>query len=93
MHFVELDVTPGAEEQLASDYRERFAPAISAQPGFRAVRLFRPRAGSRWLLLIEFDSEEERLAWVATPVHQAVWPALARSCTSASGTDFEEELR
>ncbi len=90
MHVVELDVTPGADTELIAAFAERFRPAIAAQPGFRSVRLLRPRDGAGWLLLIEFASDEDRLAWVATPLHDEAWPAIARSCDAASGADFDE---
>lgn len=90
MHFVELEVTSGSEAQLVADYRARFRPAISQQPGLRSVRLLRPRDGQRWLLLIEFEHDAQRQAWVATPLHQEVWPVLYRSCDAASGADFED---
>ncbi len=90
MHVVDMEVAPGKEEQLVADYRNQFQPAITSQPGFRAVRLLRPDESSRWLLLIEFDTEQNRMAWVATPEHQQAWPALARSCSSAHGADFNE---
>ena len=41
-------------------------------------------------MLIDFASENERLAWVATPLHAQVWPLLARSCDAAQGADFDE---
>ena len=90
MHVVELEVTPGEETQLISDFASRFRPAIAAQPGFVSVHMLRPREGASWLMLIDFASENERLAWVATPLHAQVWPLLARSCDAAQGADFDE---
>jgi heme-degrading monooxygenase HmoA len=77
---VDLEVSAGKEQGLSDTYVSVFRPAISQQPGFRSVTLLRPQEGSRWLLLIGFESEEDRLRWVATDLHQEVWPALAASC-------------
>ena len=90
MHVVELDVEQGNEDELVDSYHRVFAPAISAQPGFRTVRLLKPADGFRWLLLIEFATERDRVNWVATPQHQRAWPVLGRLCSSASGTNFED---
>lgn len=90
MHFVELDVQPGKEDQLTGNYRRIFVPAISAQPGFRAVRLLKPADGHRWLLLIEFATEQDRERWVATPEHEEAWPALGGLCSSARGANFDD---
>ncbi|HTW99219.1 MAG TPA: antibiotic biosynthesis monooxygenase [Acidimicrobiales bacterium] len=90
MHIVELEVTTGSEAQLVADYRARFRPAVGQQPGFRSVALLRPKVGQRWLLHIEFEHDAQRQAWVATPLHQEVWPRLYRSCDTARGADFED---
>ena len=70
----------GAEQQLCDAYVSVFRPAVSRQPGFQSVTLVRPHEGARWLLLIGFESEEDRLAWVATDLHQEAWPAIAATC-------------
>jgi heme-degrading monooxygenase HmoA len=90
MHVVELEVTPGEETRLLNDFASRFRPAIASQPGFVSVQLLQPREGATWLMLIDFASDNERLAWVATPLHAQVWPLLARSCDAAQGADFDQ---
>ena len=50
-------------------YSTKFRYAISQQPGFRTVRLFTAEDDKPWLLLIDFDSEDTRLKWVATAEH------------------------
>ncbi len=90
MHVVELEVTPGEETRLLNDFASRFRPAIAAQPGFVSVQILRPREGATWLMLIDFASDNERLAWVGTPLHDQVWPLLAGSCDAARGADFDE---
>lgn len=89
MHVVELEVAPGKEVALLAEYIGSFRPAVASQPGFRSVALLRSAAGARWLLLIDFVTEEQREAWVRTPLHQDVWPKLAASCRSFSASGFE----
>jgi heme-degrading monooxygenase HmoA len=79
---VDLDVDPMLEQQLLGAFRDIFAPAIRTQPGFLDVRLLRPRSqetGLNYRLLISFQSEEQRKQWVATDLHQEVWPAIERT--------------
>jgi heme-degrading monooxygenase HmoA len=87
--IVELEVSPGGEDNLELVFAGTFRPAISAQPGFEAVTLLRPERGQRWLLEIRFVNEERRLAWVATERHQAVWPEIDRLCVQVKSELFE----
>jgi len=88
--LVELGVRSGEETRLAEAFTSTFRPAVSAQPGFRSVRLLRPAAeGGLWFLEIEFVDEERRLAWVGTDLHQEVWPRIDTHCDSAVPAVFE----
>ena len=63
-------------------FNDLFSPAIRKQPGFVHVRLLRLRGQApdfNFRLLIGFESEEQRQQWVATDVHQEVWPAIERT--------------
>ena len=70
--IVELEVSPGAEDDLERAFVNNFRPAISA--------LLRPPGGQRWLLEVRFVDEAKRLAWVATDIHRKVWPEIERLC-------------
>jgi heme-degrading monooxygenase HmoA len=87
--IVELHVRTGGESKLESAFASVFRPAISKQPGFQEVTLMRPGQGNRWLLEIRFVDEESRLAWVATDLHQNVWPRLDVLCDQAVPEVFE----
>lgn len=89
--IVSLRVRAGAEDKLVADFTGTFRPAISAQPGFQRVALLRPPPGQPWLLDIRFTDEPSRLAWVATPLHQEVWPRLEASCEQADTVVYEEQ--
>ena len=64
---VDLQLQPGAGPELEKTFCDVFRPAISAQPGFSGVALLHstPEA-DHYRLVIEFQSEELRLDWVAT---------------------------
>jgi heme-degrading monooxygenase HmoA len=73
---VELQVRAGEEDALVDTFRSAFRPAIADQPGFVSVRLLRPMDPGKWVLQIEFSDEPLRLAWVASDLHQEVWPQI-----------------
>jgi heme-degrading monooxygenase HmoA len=79
---LELDVK--REKEMLTNYRNVFRPTISKQPGFVSLTLLKLRAekqgkapaGCTYRLIISFQTEEQRLAWVATPAHQKAWPMV-----------------
>gem|GEM_PF-917991 len=84
---VDLDVDPTREAELRAAFRQVFRPAISKQPGFLEVRLLKVRGAvagepprdANYRLLIAFDSEQRRQAWVAGEDHQRAWPAIEKT--------------
>lgn len=87
---VDLDVDPSQEAELRRAFRAVFRPAISKQPGFVSVRLLKLRgevvgeAPKEWnyRLVISFQSEEQRQAWVKSEDHQRAWPAIEKTLRS-----------
>jgi len=84
---VDLDVDPAKESDLLAALRKVFRTAISKQPGFVSVRLLKlrqavvgeaPKTASH-RLLISFQTEEQRQAWVKTDDHQQAWPAIEKT--------------
>lgn len=78
---VELHVHATAAEGNAAAIEETFLkvfyPAVSRQPGFKHSNLLRiPGKPGEYLLTIAFESEDLRLRWVATDLHQEVWPQM-----------------
>jgi antibiotic biosynthesis monooxygenase (ABM) superfamily enzyme len=84
---VDLDVDPAKEQELLGNFRTKFRPTIAKQPGFVDVKLMKlesavagqapPNVAYR--LLISFQTEEQRKAWVATAAHQKVWPTIQQT--------------
>lgn len=78
---VELQVKPGAEQELEKTYNETFRPAISQQEGFRSVTLLHPLDGAKnYVLTIQFDDRGRQQKWVATDLHQQVWSQIEALC-------------
>ena len=84
---VDLDLDPAQEKQMLANYRKQFQPAIRKQPGFVEEKLLKLRsamagpapANAPYRLIISFETEEQRKAWVATAEHQRVWPTIEKT--------------
>lgn len=84
---VDLDVEPTKERDLESTFHTVFQPTISKQPGFVLVSLLKLRAATvAYRLVISFETEEQRVAWVATTDHQRVWPQMEKNLKGAKFT-------
>jgi heme-degrading monooxygenase HmoA len=87
--LIDLKVRPGDEARLESVFTSTFRPAIAEQGGFQSVDLLRPGSGQGWVIEIRFVDETARLAWVATDLHQDVWPQIDACCDEATPEVFE----
>jgi heme-degrading monooxygenase HmoA len=80
----DLFLDPKRENEMLDNYRKVFRPTISKQPGFVSVTLLKLRKenqgkapkGASYRLIISFQTEEQRLKWVASPDHQKAWPTV-----------------
>jgi heme-degrading monooxygenase HmoA len=82
---VDLKPKPGARKALESTYEEVFRPAISMQKGFKGVQLLRPvEDEADYRLTIGFDDRASQQQWVATDLHQEVWPQMEGNCKEYS---------
>ncbi len=81
---VDLSVDPAREKEMLKNFETIFRPAASKQPGYIDVKLLKLRsavmgkapAGINYRFELTFQSEELRQKWVATDVHQKVWPTI-----------------
>ena len=80
----DLQLDPAKEKEMLENYRKVFRPTIRKQPGFVSVTLLKLKierqgkapAGCPYRLIISFQTEEQRLKWVASDAHQKVWPSV-----------------
>jgi heme-degrading monooxygenase HmoA len=83
----DLELDPAREKEMLTNYRTVFLPTISKQPGFVSVQLLKLRkemqgkgpAGCSYRLNISFQTEEQRVKWVATAEHQKAWPTIEQT--------------
>jgi len=84
---VDLNVDPAKEKELVRNFDSTFQPTIRKQAGFIDVKLLKLRsvpkgsgpANTNYRLLISFQTEEQRLKWVASVDHQRVWPTIEKN--------------
>jgi len=79
---VDMQTKPGSEHALEKTFLEIFRPAISRQDGFRGVELLRPSEKGDYRLSIAFDERSLQKKWVASDLHQEVWPQMEALCGS-----------
>jgi len=80
---VDLKARSDSSRILENTYRELFQPAISSQPGFDQVLLLQSATDQNgYRLVIAFQDEPSQKAWVATNLHQEVWPKMEKNCSS-----------
>jgi heme-degrading monooxygenase HmoA len=81
---VDLMVDPASEKEMLKNFRETFRPAAAKQPGYIDVQMLKLRsalmgkgpADANYRFVLTFESEELRQKWVASAVHQKVWPTI-----------------
>jgi hypothetical protein len=84
MLHCDLEVDPAREKEMLNNFHKTFEPVIRKQRGFVDVKLMKLRSAvmgkaptpANYKLLISFQTEEDRLKWVATDEHQRVWPTI-----------------
>ena len=83
--FVEMEVDPKNEKEMLSNFHNIFVPEAKKHPGFISVKMLKfrkvvlgtaPPVNYRFEL--EFESEELRQKWIATPEHKRVWPTVEK---------------
>jgi hypothetical protein len=81
---VDLSVDPANEKEMLKNFETIFHPAASKQPGYIDVKMMKLRstlmgkaaAGVNYRFVLTFQSEELRQKWIASDVHQKVWPTI-----------------
>jgi heme-degrading monooxygenase HmoA len=87
--FVDMKIKPGSQQALEKTYTGIFRSAISRQEGFRGVELLRPNHdGDEYRLSIAFESHPLQKNWVASDLHQEVWPQMENHCADYSVRDY-----
>ena len=84
--YVEMDVDPAQEREMLDLFHNQFVPEAVKHEGYIRVMLLKRRtvfqgtvpAHHNYRFELEFESEELRQRWIASPGHQRVWPPIER---------------
>ncbi len=91
---VDLAVDPSKEKQMLRHFETVFRPAAIKFPGYIDVKLLRLRSalmgsapsGANYRFALTYQSEEARQKWVASDIHQRVWPPMEDCLTTKDYT-------
>jgi hypothetical protein len=91
--YVDLSVDPDKEQEMLRNFHTIFKPAAEKFAGYVDVKMLKlhtviqgtaPPANYRFQLT--YRSEELRQKWVASDVHQKVWPTIEKMLNSKNYT-------
>ena len=84
--YVEMDVDPAQEREMLDLFHNQFVPEAVKHEGYIRVKMLKRRSvlqgtappAHNYRFELEFESEELRQRWIASPGHQRVWPPIER---------------
>jgi hypothetical protein len=93
---LDMSVDPAKEKQMLKNFETIFKPAAVKQPGYIDVKILKlhstlqgkPPAGLIYRFVLTYQSEELRQKWIATDVHQKVWPTIENTLTTKDYTVY-----
>lgn len=93
---LDMSVDPAKEKQMLKNFETIFKPAAVKQPGYIDVKILKlrstlqgkPPAGIIYRFILTYQSEELRQKWIATDVHQKVWPTIENTLTTKDYTVY-----
>src|ERR1051325_427422 len=88
--YVEMDVAPAREREMLDAFHNTFVPEAVKHDGYIRVKMLKRRsivqgtapAAHNYRFELEFESEELRQKWIASPEHQRVWPLVEKTITT-----------
>jgi len=88
--YVEMDVAPGREGEMLDLFHNQFVPEAVKHEGYIRVKMLKRRTvvqgtvppAHNYRFELEFESEELRQKWIASPEHQRVWPPVEKTMTT-----------
>ena len=88
--YVEMDVPAAREREMLQIFHGTFVPEAVKHEGYIRVKMLKRRtilqgtapANHNYRFELEFESEELRQKWIASPQHQVVWPQVEKAIAS-----------
>ena len=90
----DLAVDPAKEKEFIAHFENVFRPVARKHPGFIEMKLLKLNTavrggappGGKFRFELTYQSEELRQKWVASAIHQKVWPTIENTLASKSYT-------
>ena len=97
---LDLAVDPAREAEMLHFFEASFRPFASKQPGYIALKMLKLTSvlrgpapeGANFRFVLEFQSEDLRQKWVASPTHKKLWPSIEATLTNKSYTRLLYEV-
>jgi antibiotic biosynthesis monooxygenase (ABM) superfamily enzyme len=91
---IDLSVDPAKEKEMLQNFRTVFKPAATKFPGYIDVKMLKLQsalqgsapAGVNYRFQLTYQSEELRQKWVASDVHNKVWPTIENTLRAKNYT-------
>ena len=88
--YVEMDIAPAHEREMLDLFHTQFVPEAVKHEGYIRVKMLKRRsilqgtapAAHNYRFELEFESEELRQKWIASPAHARVWPPVEKTMTT-----------
>lgn len=82
--YVEMDIDPADEAEMLNLFHNEFVPEAVKHEGYIRVKLLKRRTVLQgtapetvnYRFELEYENEDLRLQWAASPGHQRVWPLI-----------------
>src|SRR5690606_8987891 len=86
--YCDLAIDPAREAEMLDAFRTRFKPAAESfrGRGYIDVKMLKlrsiiqggpaPQPGMNYRFQLTYESEEQRQVWIASDIHQEVWPLI-----------------
>ena len=90
--YVEMDVAPSREREMLDTFHRVFVPEAEKHAGYVRVNMLKRRkilqgsapATHNYRFELEFENEELRQKWIASPGHARVWPPVEKTMTTTT---------
>lgn len=84
--YVEMDIDPAQEQEMLDLFHNQFVPEAVKHEGYIRVKLLKRRSilqgtappNTNYRFELEFENEDMRQRWIASPGHQRVWPPIEK---------------
>jgi hypothetical protein len=88
--YVEMDIAPAREVEMLNLFHNQFVPEAVKHQGYIRVKMLKRRSivqgtappAHNYRFELEFESEELRQKWIASPEHKRVWPPVEATMTT-----------